>query len=167
MDPYPSVLKFTHPKNFTLKTSHTSLDTVQFYKSEPDFGLMDEMRGLVTKGWEPNRTLFNCLRATGLCGSAPQRDYTVRGQSNVWHLSNYWPPTPSPPGECVGRGEDTLAGWRGGGRSIVRKTTDTALYSIYVSTLWSTPTVILAFQVLLVLGTDNRGMLFEYISKHI
>jgi hypothetical protein len=34
------------------------------------------------------------------------------------------------------RGEDTLAGWRGGGGSLVRKTPDTALYSIYVSTLW-------------------------------
>ncbi len=33
-------------------------------------------------------------------------------------------------------GEDTLAGWRGGWGSIVRKTPDTALYSIYVSTLW-------------------------------
>jgi hypothetical protein len=31
------------------------------------------------------------------------------------------------------RGEDTLAGWRGGGGSIVRKT---PLYSTYVSTLW-------------------------------
>ncbi len=36
------------------------------------------------------------------------------------------------------RGEDTLAGGRGGGGSIVRKTPDTALYSIYVSTLWCT-----------------------------
>jgi len=34
------------------------------------------------------------------------------------------------------RGEDTLAGWRGGGGSIVRKMPDTALYSLYVSTLW-------------------------------
>ncbi len=36
------------------------------------------------------------------------------------------------------RGEDTLARGRGGGGSIVlvRKTPDTALYSIYVSTLW-------------------------------
>jgi hypothetical protein len=34
------------------------------------------------------------------------------------------------------RGEDTLAEWRGGGGSIVRKTPDTALYSIYVSPLW-------------------------------
>jgi hypothetical protein len=33
-------------------------------------------------------------------------------------------------------GEDTLAEWRGGGGSIVRKTPDTTLYSIYVSSLW-------------------------------
>ncbi len=33
------------------------------------------------------------------------------------------------------RGEDTLARWREGGGSIVRKTPDTALYSIYVSAL--------------------------------
>jgi hypothetical protein len=37
------------------------------------------------------------------------------------------------------RGEDTLAEWRGGGWSIVRKTPDTALYSMYVSTLWPGP----------------------------
>jgi hypothetical protein len=30
------------------------------------------------------------------------------------------------------RGEDRLAGWRGGGGSIVRKTPDAALYSILV-----------------------------------
>ncbi len=53
------------------------------------------------------------------------------------------PPTLSPPGECVlctpsplVRGDDTLAGGRRGGGSIVQKTPDTALYSIYVSTLW-------------------------------
>jgi hypothetical protein len=34
------------------------------------------------------------------------------------------------------RGEDTLAGWRGGGGSIVRETPDTALYSTYVITLY-------------------------------
>ncbi len=34
------------------------------------------------------------------------------------------------------RGEDTLAGWKGGGGSIFWKTPDTALYSTYVSTLW-------------------------------
>ncbi len=33
------------------------------------------------------------------------------------------------------REEDTLTGWRGSGGSIVWKTPDTALYSIYVSTL--------------------------------
>jgi hypothetical protein len=51
-------------------------------------------------------------------------------------------PTPSPPGEGVlgaGGGEDKLARGRGVGGSIVRKTPDTALYSIYVSTLWSHP----------------------------
>jgi hypothetical protein len=30
------------------------------------------------------------------------------------------------------RGEDTLAGWRGGGGSIFWKTQDTALYSTYI-----------------------------------
>jgi hypothetical protein len=35
------------------------------------------------------------------------------------------------------RGEDTLAGWRGGGGgSIFWKTPGTALHSTYVSTLW-------------------------------
>jgi hypothetical protein len=46
------------------------------------------------------------------------------------HASVYPPPSP------MVRGEDTLDGWRWGGGSIVRKTPDTALYSIYVSTLW-------------------------------
>jgi hypothetical protein len=32
-------------------------------------------------------------------------------------------------------GEDTLAEWRGGRANLVRKTPDTALYSIYVRTL--------------------------------
>jgi hypothetical protein len=50
---------------------------------------------------------------------------------------------PPPPGECVPiappppppplvRGEDTLAGWIGGGGSVFWKTLDTALYSTYV-----------------------------------
>jgi hypothetical protein len=51
---------------------------------------------------------------------------------------NVDPPPPLPasvyPPPLV-RGEGTLAGWRGGGGSIVRKTPDIALYSIYVSTL--------------------------------
>ncbi len=45
-------------------------------------------------------------------------------------------PPPSPP-PAFGGGEGTLAGWRGGGGSIVWKTPDTALYSEYVSTLWT------------------------------
>jgi hypothetical protein len=45
------------------------------------------------------------------------------------------PPPHRPAGGPLVRVEDTLAGWRGGGGSIVRKTPDTALYSIYVSTL--------------------------------
>ncbi len=36
------------------------------------------------------------------------------------------------------RGEDTLAGWRGGGGSIFWKKPDNALYSTYVSTLCTT-----------------------------
>jgi hypothetical protein len=44
------------------------------------------------------------------------------------------------------RGEDTLAGWRGGGGSIFWKTQDTALYSTYVSTLWFTSTITPLFQ---------------------
>ncbi len=40
--------------------------------------------------------------------------FTVRGQSYFSRLSKYWPPSPSPPGECVPppllRGEDRLAG---------------------------------------------------------
>jgi hypothetical protein len=64
--------------------------------------------------------------------------------SGVYRNIEILTPTPSPPGECVhpafgaggGGREDTLAGWKGGGGSIVRKTPDTALYSIYVSTLW-------------------------------
>ncbi len=49
--------------------------------------------------------------------------------------SVYPPPFPPP----LVRGEGTIAGWRGGGGSIVRKTPDTALYSIYAITLWPVP----------------------------
>jgi hypothetical protein len=48
-------------------------------------------------------------------------------------FQNIYPPPPPP----LVRGEDTHAGWRGGGGSIFWKTPDTALYSTYVSTLWS------------------------------
>jgi hypothetical protein len=46
---------------------------------------------------------------------------------------------PSPPHRPASVWEATLAGWRGGGGSIVRKTPDTALHSKYVSTLWLRP----------------------------
>jgi hypothetical protein len=55
-------------------------------------------------------------------------------------FQNIDPPPPHrpasvyPPPRMV-RGEDTLAGWRGGGGSIIWKTPDTALSSTYVSTL--------------------------------
>ncbi len=55
---------------------------------------------------------------------------------------NIDPPPPHPPASVypprppLVRGEDAIAGWRGGGEPIVRKTPDNALYSIYVSTLW-------------------------------
>jgi hypothetical protein len=47
---------------------------------------------------------------------------------------------PPPPHPALVRGEDTLAGWRGCGGSIVRKTPDTTLYSLYASTLCLKPT---------------------------
>jgi hypothetical protein len=53
---------------------------------------------------------------------------------------NIDPPSPHRPANVypppLVRREDTLVGRREGGGSIVRKTSDTALYSIYVSTLW-------------------------------
>ncbi len=36
-----------------------------------------------------------------LSSCQPQRTYIYRVQSSVWRLLNYWPPTPSPPSECV------------------------------------------------------------------
>ncbi len=58
-----------------------------------------------------------------------------RVQSSVWRLPNYWPPTPSPPSECVlpphqrrGEGVHTRRAVRGGW-SIFRKTPDIGLAS--------------------------------------
>ncbi len=43
----------------------------------------------------------NCLVFLSAFHTVSWRDYTVRGQSNVWRFAKYWPPTPSPPGECL------------------------------------------------------------------
>jgi hypothetical protein len=63
--------------------------------------------------------------------------------SGVFRIIDPPPPPPYRPASVypppLVRGEDTLAEWRGGGGSIVRKTPDTALYSIYVCTLWTAP----------------------------
>jgi len=85
----------------------------------------------------PPRSVPAFLRASSL---DTLRDYTLRGQSNVWRLPKYWTPTPSPPGECVPSrfwcgGRTHSLGGEGGGVSIFWKTPDTALYSTYVSTL--------------------------------
>ncbi len=42
-----------------------------------------------------------------------QSTYIYRVQSSVWRLPNYWPPTPSPPSECV------LPCTKGGERGVV------------------------------------------------
>ncbi len=67
-------------------------------------------------------------------GAGPQRTYIYRVQSSVWRLPNYWPPTPSPPSECVLPPVPkpvgyTLTGRWGGGGSIFQKTPDIGLAS--------------------------------------
>jgi hypothetical protein len=55
-------------------------------------------------------------------------------------FQNFDPLTPSPP--AFGAGEDTLAGWRGGRGSKFWKTSDTALFSTYVSSSWNLVSVV-------------------------
>ncbi len=55
---------------------------------------------------------------------APQSSYICRVQSSVWRLPKYWPPTPSPPSECVlpphhRRGDTHLLGGEGVGAKIL------------------------------------------------
>ncbi len=87
-----------------------------------------------------NRSLINMYFVFYDQGLNRRGIILYEAKSNVWRLSKYWPPTPHRPANVypppLVRGEDTLAEWRGGGGSIVRKTPDSALYSIYVSTLW-------------------------------
>ncbi len=66
-------------------------------------------------------------------GMRAQSTYIYRVQSSVWRLPNYWPPTPSPPSECVlpphqRRGVHTRQGV-GDVVSIFRKTPDIGLAS--------------------------------------
>ena len=76
--------------------------------------------------------------------STPQITYICRVQSSVYRLPNYWPPTPSPPSECVlpphqsWGGGYTLAERWGGGGSIFRKTPDIGLASYSIIPLRST-----------------------------
>ncbi len=80
---------------------------------------------------------FTVMMLVGSCEDPNRKEIiTVRGQSNVWCFPKYWPPTPSPPGECVPLrlwcgGRTHLLVGEGGGGSIFWKTPDTALYSTY------------------------------------
>jgi hypothetical protein len=73
------------------------------------------------------------------------------------------PPIPSPPGECVPPrlwcgGRTHSQGGEGVGGQLVRKTPDTALYSIYVSTLWPDVSALFVFRQML---EGGRSMLAD------
>jgi hypothetical protein len=61
---------------------------------------------------------------------------------------------------AFGAGEDTLAGWRGVGGSIVQKTPDIALYSIYVRTLWEDYLGFYQFMIKGLITRDNWPLTF-------
>ncbi len=82
----------------------------------------------------------------------PWRDYTVRGQSNVWRLPKYWPPPPHRPASVY---PPTFGAGGGHTRWMERGWGVTALYSIYVSTLWVGPWK--QNQLGLRLGSGERG----------
>ncbi len=44
---------------------------------------------------------LNQAGSTHMVKEGPQSTYICREQSSVWCLPKYWPPTPSPPSECV------------------------------------------------------------------
>jgi hypothetical protein len=74
--------------------------------------------------------------------SRPQSTYICRVQSCVWRLPKYWPPTPSPPSECVlpphqGGGYTLAVRCKGGGKSIFLKTPEIGLASYKVISLRS------------------------------
>ncbi len=81
----------------------------------------------------------------------PQSTYICRVHSSVWRLPKHWPPTPSPPSECVlpppqrqggRRVHYTLAERRGGG-SIFWKTPDIGLASYSLIPLRFKPSVLI------------------------
>ncbi len=76
------------------------------------------------------------------------RGHTGRGRTNI---------APPP----LVRGEDTFAGWRGGGGSIFWKTPDTTLYSTYVSTLWYVRTIAMFSVLLQACLKDGAPQLFD------
>ncbi len=89
-----------------------------------------------------------------------QSTYIYRVQSSAWRLPNYWPPTPSPPSECVlpphqrRGGGNTRRAVRGGG-SILRKTPDIGLASYSIIPLRGPVSKTIKIQYLL-LGTARR-----------
>jgi hypothetical protein len=67
------------------------------------------------------------------------------------------------PHPAYGTGEDTLAGWRGGARgSIVRKTPDTALYSIHVQQRGNYPHIIFSYKLYSTVNRNFRNMRFLF-----
>jgi hypothetical protein len=82
-------------------------------------------------------------------------------------FQNIDPPPPHRPASVyfppLVRGEDTLAGRRGGwgGGVNILEDADTALYSTYVSTLWSKPCLSLLFLHSLV-GPSDTLRIFTY-----
>ncbi len=65
-----------------------------------------------------------------ICRIKAQSTYECRVQSSVWRLPKYWPPTPSPPSECVLPPHQSRAvRWWG---SIFWKTPDIGLASCII-----------------------------------
>ncbi len=92
------------------------------------------------KGGENPRPVVQTVWGRGGGVGHDHREIIVRGQSYGWRFPKYWPPIPltarrvCTPAFGAG-GRTHLLGGDGGGRSMFWKTSDTALYSTYVSTL--------------------------------
>ncbi len=68
-----------------------------------------------------------------------------------------------PPG--FGAGEDTLAGWRGVGGSIVRKTPDTALYISKYFAHWAVHVFTVSFSSVVHHNLDGCMVVVRYLSE--